>query len=78
VSNVEGRNYFEKVTEWSVPLRDGKCTARDMSDLMRMASKQAVEIDPKHADYDDAYYLEWDEDRVKVVFRREWKDGAPT
>lgn len=73
MSNVEGRTFYEKVEEWSVPLRDGKCTARDVSDLLRVASKQAEAIDPKLAQFDDAFMVEADEDSLKVQLRSEWK-----
>lgn len=73
MSNVEGRTFYEKIEEWSVPLRDGKCTARDVSDLMRTALQKVEAIDPKLAQYDDAFMVEADEDSLKVQIRSEWK-----
>lgn len=73
MSNLEGRTFYEKVEEWSVPLRDGKCTARDVSDLMRKASETAEKVDPKYAQCDDAFYVEAFEDTLRVQFRMEWK-----
>lgn len=77
MSNVEGRTFYEKIEEWSVPLRDGKCTARDVQDLLRVAQKATEKIDPKRAQYDDAFYVEASEDSLKVQIRieidTEWK-----
>lgn len=73
MSNVEGRVFYERIEEWSVPLRDGKCTARDVSDLMRTAVQAIEKIDPKQAQYDDAFMVEADEDSLKVQIRAEWK-----
>lgn len=76
MSNVEGFTRYEKITGWRVPLKDGKCTARDISDLQRVAEKSCAELTPGKASYDDAYWFEWDEDYVRVVFRTEVKQGA--
>jgi hypothetical protein len=73
MSNVEGRTFYEKIEEWSVPLRDGKCTARDVSDLMRTAWHKVEARDPKLAQFDDAFMVEADEDSLKVQIRSEWK-----
>lgn len=73
MSNIEGRTFYEKIEEWSVPLREGKCTARDVNDLMRVALKAVEKIDPKQAQYDDAFMVEADEDSLKVQIRVEWK-----
>lgn len=73
MSNVEGRTFYEKIEEWSVPLRDGKCTARDVSDLLRTATQAVEKADPKQAQYDDAFMVEADEDSLKVQIRSEWK-----
>lgn len=73
MSNLEGRTFYEKVEEWSVPLHEGKATARDVSDLMRKAFQVVETIDPKQAEYDDAFYVEADEDSLRVQFRTEWK-----
>lgn len=76
MSNVSGsRPRFEKIQEWEVPLRDGKCTARDVADLLRVADQQLRESlraqgkDLKGADYDDAFYVQADEDRLYVQIR---------
>lgn len=75
MSNVEGRTFYEKIEEWSVPLRDGKCTARDVSDLLRTAQRAMEKIDHERAQYDDAFYVEADEESLKVQIRIgiEWK-----
>lgn len=77
MSNVEGSKYFEQVEEWSVPLDEsGKCTARDVSDLLRVAGEHAKVVDPKHADYDDAFYVQADGDRLVVQFRTRVEKNA--
>lgn len=73
MSNLEGRTFYEKVEEWSVPLRDGKCTARDVSDLLRVASQKVEAMDPQRAQYDDAFMVEADDDSLKVQIRVGWK-----
>lgn len=73
MSNLEGKTFYEKVTEWSVPLRDGKATARDVSDLFRQAEKTCRELTPESSEYDDAFLVEADDESLKVQFRSEWK-----
>ena len=73
MSNIEGRVFYERIVEWSVPLRDGKCTARDVSDLMRVAHQHLTDNDPDQAQYDDAFMVEADDDSLKVQIRAEWK-----
>lgn len=73
MSNIEGRIFYERIEEWSVPLRDGKCTARDVSDLLRTASQYLEVNDPDQAQYDDAFMVEADDDSLKVQIRSEWR-----
>jgi len=76
MSNLEGGKYYEEIEEWSVPIHEGKITARDMDDLMRKANARIGEIDPEHAGYDDAYHFEPDEDRIYVRFRTRVETGS--
>lgn len=80
MSNVSGsKPRFEKIQEWEIPLRDGKCTVRDVSDLLRVAEntlRTTLEAQGKSADaiervlsYDDAFYVETDGERLFVTFR---------
>jgi hypothetical protein len=73
VSNIEGRIFYERIQEWSVPLRDGKCTARDLADLLRTADKQIAEVEPNDLQYDDRFMVQADEDRLFVQIRKDWK-----
>lgn len=73
MSNVEGRTFYEKIEEWSVPLRDGKCTGRDVRDLLSTAYHAVEKIDHRQAQFDDAFWVEAGEDSLKVQIRTEWK-----
>lgn len=73
MSNIEGRVFYERVEEWSVPLRDGKCTARDLGDLLRTADKHVEAVEPNDLQYDDRYMVQADDDRLFVQIRKDWK-----
>ena len=75
MSNVGGRKYYEQVDEVSIPLHDGKATVRDVSDLIGTAQRKLEELRPsdKRNNSDDAFWIEADEDCLKVEFRTEWK-----
>lgn len=70
--NVESRTYYEKIDEISVPLHDGKCTARDVSDLL-FVTQQMLAAAERPATSDDAFYVEADGESLKVQIREEWK-----
>lgn len=76
MSNVEGSKYFEQVEEWSVLLRDGKCTRRDICDLLRVADKHVEATETNDLTYDNVYYVEADEDRLVVQFRTRVEKNA--
>ena len=73
MSNIEGRIFYERIEEWSVPLRDGKCTARDLEDLLRTADKHIEAIEPNDLQYDDRFMVQADDDRLFVQIRKDWK-----
>lgn len=82
MSNVSGcKPRYEKIHEWEVPLRNGKCTARDVSDLLRVADRELRRSlreqgkDEKFADYDDAFYIQADEERLWVELRQPFTPG---
>lgn len=73
MSNIEGRVFYERIEEWSVPLRDGRCTARDLEDLMRNADSTIEATEPNKLQYDDRFMVQVDDDRLSVQIRKDWQ-----
>jgi hypothetical protein len=71
VSNVEGRTFYEKVEEWSVPLHDGEVVIGDVEALILRADKQVEEWGDLQ--YQDRYVIRAGDDRLFVQIRKEWK-----
>lgn len=61
MTNVESKSYTRVITEVSVP---SPATARDLRDLVMFADRKYREIHGTAPEYDDAYTVEAEDDRI--------------